>query len=244
MTRCGARGTDAGASAASSSSTAWRRAASPPSSPDSIRASSATRPSPSTIVAVAVVRRPRPSFDDGDLRRRLGRDLGEVGDDEHLVACARPRPAPGRRRSPRCRRCRRRPRRTRASAASSSVAGEHEAQGQHRPGQLAARGDLGERQQRRARGWRRAGTGRGRRPDRRRVADLDVDRGVGHRQLAQPCRRPPPPRAAPPRPAGAADGLGRPSLGRRRVRVARRRAPRPAPRSASSSASRRAASSP
>ena len=66
---------------------------------------------------VAVVTSPATVLDDGDLGRGRRRDLGEVGDDEHLVAAADLGEGARRRRSPRCRRCRRRPRRTPACAA-------------------------------------------------------------------------------------------------------------------------------
>ena len=78
-------------------------------------------------------------------------------------------------------------------------AGEHEAQRQHRPRQLAARRHPAERQQRRTRvGGEQeldvvAGMVVGR------LADLDGDRGVAHRQLPQPLPRPRRPDAVPPR---------------------------------------------
>ena len=167
----------------------------------------AEAPWPTVVVTAAVVL--------GDLRPaiRRARDLGQVGDDEHLAVVARaasaaPTASAGRRR------CRRRPRRTRGSGASVRRTAEHQAQRQHRPGQLAAGGHLGQRQQRRT------GVGgeeeaRRRRPARRhgprpRASPSPWPARPGARQWrwqgrAQPRGRPPPRRRG--RPSGASASL-------------------------------------
>ena len=103
--------------------------------------------------------------------------------------------------------------------------GEHQAQGQHGAGQLAAGGHLGERQRRRPRGWRPAGTAR-----RRRVVAADVDRrarlwawpgrggGASHRLASRgaapvgPAPTAAAARARPPRACRSAVELGHPFL--------------------------------
>ena len=78
-----------------SSSSAWRRATSLSGEPDSIRDSSTTRSSPSSTRAVVVA----PCGALGLVHQDLGvgerRDLGQVGDDDHLSFRGRARPAHG-----------------------------------------------------------------------------------------------------------------------------------------------------
>ena len=113
-------------------------------------ATSATRRSPSTVSTRAmVVTAPTLSFVTATWRRRHRRDLGEMRDDQHVIVLGQvsERTADGRRRP----------------AADPGVdlvehqgagrvvlaTGQDEPEGEHRPRQLAARGHLGEGEQRR-----------------------------------------------------------------------------------------------
>ena len=107
------------------------------------RSSSSDRPRSPSCPATLVLRH-------RDLGVGEGGDLGQVGDDEHLVVVAESGQRPADRDWRPRRRCRRRPRRTRAWAGRCVAPFEqHEAQRQHGAGQLAARRHLGERQRRR-----------------------------------------------------------------------------------------------
>ena len=91
-----------------------RRGSSPP---PSIRASSSTRPSPSSrATRVSGPAAARPASRSGSASSRVGRDLRQVRDAEHLERAAERAAACCRRRRPRARRCRRRPRRRSASS--------------------------------------------------------------------------------------------------------------------------------
>ena len=136
-----------------SSSAAWLRACAESTIPASIRDSSATRGSPATGVTVATVRPPLLLLLDDHLCVREGGDLREVGHAEHLVpptevgeeatdrgAGLTPDPGVDLVEHQRRRRLR-----------------EHEAQRQHRTGELAAGRGPGERSCRLARVRARAG---------------------------------------------------------------------------------------
>ena len=175
-------------SRSASRSAAWRRAEPPACSPLSIRAISSMRSSPSTIRAVAVVRR------HGRARHRLRHhdlgvgkrgDLGEVGHAHHLMAP----PEPGERLGDGGRR----------GAADAGVDlvehqclrrfGQHQSQGQHRACQLATAGHPRQREHRQARV---GGDEEGDIVTGSLAADGDVHLGMRHRQRAHDvayCRR-------------------------------------------------------
>ena len=110
-----------------------------------------------------------PSLDlcDHDVAVGVRRDLGQVGDHQHLRGAGQPRPAGARPRWPPCRRRRRRPRRRRTSGRGRSRRGPPRAPASpgtaHRRRRPCAAGG------RRRRCWRRAGTRRRRRRARRRA---------------------------------------------------------------------------